>query len=159
MVCKRKAALLVSSVEKNRVRQIEHPRCVNVMDDGSVATGTKRWGGGVGDDADDADDDALGHDEDDAYADVGGDDDDGDDEDGGDDDDDADDRRSDDDDDADDYGDDDKEVHDCVDYVLLMMILMTMVLMLMMEHVVACEMWTLTVIVTMASTKCSAFMR
>ena len=158
MVCKRKAALLVSSVEKNRVRQIEHPRCVNVMDDGSVATGTRRWGGGVGDDADDADDDALVHDEDDAYADVGGDDDDDVDEDGGDDDGDADYRRSDDD-DADDYGDDDKEVHDGVDYVLLMMILMTMVLMLMMEHVVACEMWTLTVIVTMASTKCSAFMR
>ena len=119
---------------------------------------TKRWGGGVGDDADDADDDALVHDEDDAYADVGGDDDDDIDENGGDNDGDADHRRSDDD-DADDYGDNDKEVHDGVDYVLLMMILMTMVLMLMMEHVVACEMWTLTVIVTMASTKCSAFMR
>ena len=40
-----------------------------------------------------------------------------------------------------------------------MMILMTIVLMLMMEHVVACEMWTLTVIDTMASTVCSAVMR
>ena len=158
-MCKRKAALLVSSVEKNRWCQIEHPRGVNVMNEGSVATGTRCWGGGVRDDADHADDDALVHDEDDTYADVGGDDDDDAiDENGGDNDGDADHRRSDDD-DADDYGDNDNGVHDGVDYVLLMMIRMTMVLMLMMEHVVACEMWTLTVIVTMPSTRCSAFMR
>ena len=53
------------------------------------------------------------------------------------------------------HGDDDIDVHDDVDDVLLVMILMIMVMMLMMEYAVDCEIWMLTVIVTMASTKSS----